>query len=103
MMYYHYIIMNTAIYPIRTQISLSTDLKRLIEASRTRLNESLSEYLRRAAILRMMLEDREKNDLQTVAMAVIGNVAKSKSGWNQVKNISSWQKQERRNEDRHRT
>ncbi|MEK7064728.1 MAG: hypothetical protein AAB973_03935 [Patescibacteria group bacterium] len=95
--------MNTAIYPIRTQISLSTDLKRLIEASRTRLNESLSEYLRRAAILRMMLEDREKNDLQTVAMAVIGNVAKSKSGWNQVKNISSWQKQERRNEDRHRT
>jgi len=102
-MYYYYIIMNTAIYPTRTQISLSPDLKRLIEASGARLKESLSGYLRRAAILRMMLEDREKNDLEMVARTVVGSITKSKSGWSRIKNISSWQRQERRNEDRHRT
>ncbi len=102
-MYYYYIIMNTAPYPVRTQISLSPDLKRLIETSGARLKESLSGYLRQAAILRLMLEDIEKNDLKMVAETVVGSVAKSRSGWKQIKNVSIWQRQERQNENRHRS
>ncbi len=95
--------MNDAIYPLRTQISLSPDLKRLIEASGAKLKESLSGYLRRAAILRMMLEDIEKTDLKMVAGTVVGNVTKPRSGWRQTKNVSVWQRQERQNENRHRS
>ena len=94
--------MNTAIYPIRTQISLSPELKILIEVRGAVLNEGLSEYLRRAAVLRMAVEDMERNDLKLIAQTVVGNVPKSKSGWKNVKNIGEWQRQLRKNEDRHR-
>lgn len=94
--------MNTAIYPVRTQISLSDDLKKLIARRGQRLNESLSEYLRKAAVIRMALEDIEVNDLKTIAKSVIGSVPRQDSGWRSVKDISSWQRQERRYENRHR-
>lgn len=94
--------MNTAIYPIRTQISLSPELKKLIEMRGAVLNEGLSEYLRRAAILRMAVEDVERNDLKLIAQTVVGSVPKSKSGWKNVKNIGEWQRKLRKNEDRHR-
>ena len=94
--------MNTAIYPIRTQISLSPELKKLIEVRGAVLNEGLSEYLRRAAVLRMAVEDMERNDLKLIAQTVVGNVPKSKSGWKNVKNIGELQSQLRKNEDRHR-
>ena len=94
--------MNTAIYPIRTQISLSPELRKLIEMRGAVLNEGLSEYLRRAAVLRMAVEDMERNDLKLIAQTVIGSVPKSKSGWKNVKNIGEWQRQLRKNEDRHR-
>lgn len=101
-MYYDYIIMQTAIYPVRTQISLSDDLKKLIAVRGNRLNESLSEYLRKAAIIRMALEDMETGDLKTVAQSVVGGVSRRDSGWRSVKDISVWQRQERRHEDQHR-
>lgn len=65
-------------------------------------NESLSEYLRQAALLRMMLEDVERNDLKLIAKTVVGGVSKSKSGWKNIKNIGEWQRQLRKNEDQHR-
>lgn len=95
--------MNTAIYPVRTQISLSDDLKKLIAGRGQRLNESLSEYLRKAAVIRMALEDMEANDLKTVAQSVVGGVSRRDSGWRSIKDISAWQQQERRHEDRHRS
>lgn len=103
MMYYYYIIMQTAIYPVRTQISLSDDLKKLIAVRGNRLNESLSEYLRKAAIIRMALEDMEVSDLKAVAESVVGGVSHRDSGWRNIKNISVWQRQERRHENRHRS
>lgn len=101
-MYYDYIIMQTAIYPSRTQISLSPDLKRLIGARGDRLNESLSKYLRKAAVIRMALEDMETNDLKMIAKSVVDSVQRKDSGWQNIKDISAWQQQERRDEDRHR-
>jgi hypothetical protein len=103
MMYYDYIIMNRAVYPIRTQISLSPQLKRLIKIRGGGLDESLSEYLRKAAILRMALEDIDRNDLRRVAMTVIGGVSKQKGGWSREKSVSSWQSRVRRDEDEHRS
>lgn len=94
--------MNTAIYPVRTQISLSDDLKKLIARRGQRLNESLSEYLRKAAVIRMALEDMEVSDLKTIAKSVIGSVPRQDSGWRNIKDISAWQRQERRHENRHR-
>ena len=95
--------MNTAIYPIRTQISLSPELKRLIEMRGAVLNEGLSEYLRRAAVLRMAVDDVERNDLKLIAKTVVGGVPKSKSGWKNVKNVGEWQRKLRKDEDRHRS
>lgn len=94
--------MNTAIYPIRTQISLSPGLKKLIGARGDRFNESLSEYLRKAALIRMALEDTEANDLKMIANSIVGSVSRQDSGWRNVKNISTWQRQERHDEDQHR-
>lgn len=65
--------------------------------------ESLSEYLRKAAMLRMALEDVGKSNLKLVAKAIVGTVSKSKSGWRNVSNLSGWQRELRRDEDRHRT
>lgn len=94
--------MQMAIYPIRTQISLSSELKKLIEMRGAVLNEGLSEYLRRAAVLRMAVDDVERNDLKLIAKTVIGGVSKSKSGWKNVKNIGEWQRRLRKDEDQHR-
>lgn len=94
--------MNTAIYPVRTQISLSPELKKLIEMRGAVLNEGLSEYLRRAAVLRMAVDDIARNDLKLIAETVVGSVSKSKSGWKNVRNIGKWQRKLRKDEDQHR-
>ncbi|OGM26153.1 hypothetical protein A3D00_02930 [Candidatus Woesebacteria bacterium RIFCSPHIGHO2_02_FULL_38_9] len=95
--------MKQAIYPNRTQISLSPELKALIEARIALSQESFSEYLRKAAIIRMILEDVEKNELALIAKTIIGSIPKNKSGWKDIKDISKWQREERVNEDKHRS
>ncbi|MBI5357090.1 hypothetical protein HZB78_05800 [Candidatus Collierbacteria bacterium] len=95
--------MNTAVYPIRTQISLSPELRKLIEMRGAVLNEGLSEYLRRAAVLRMAVDDVERNDLKLIAQTVVGSIPKFKSGWKNVKNIGEWQRKSRKDEDQHRS
>lgn len=94
--------MRTATTPIRTQISLSPILKQLIEAKEAVTGEGLSKYLRKAAIIRMLLEETEREDLKVVADAVVGTILPQNSGWKDEKDISAWQRRERRNEDRHR-
>ena len=101
-MYYYYI-MNTAKYSARTQISLPAELKSLIEKEGGLQNESLSEYLRKSAILRMALTSNRKNELKTVASAVVGHAQKSKGGWKAVSNVSLWQRNGRRDENSHRS
>ncbi len=100
-MYYHYI-MKQVMYPNRTQISLPNDLKSLIEAYATKYGESLSEYVRKAALVRMVIDDADKRDLERIANAVIGSVPKTKSGWKNIKDIAKWQSNLRKDEDVHR-
>ena len=102
MMYYYYI-MNKEKYAVRTQISLSPELKNLIEKESGLLNEGLSEYLRKSAILRMALKIRQENELAVVAEAVVGKVKKNKGGWKDVKDVKEWQRSQRRHEDTHRS
>lgn len=90
-------------YSLRTQISLSPQLRNLINIQKIYMGESLSEYLRKAAILRMVAENIEKKDLNLVAEAVIGKVLKNKSGWKKIKDVPEWQRKERENEDKHRS
>lgn len=94
--------MKQAIYSSRTQISLSPELKKLIESEGQLLKESLSEYLRKAAILRMVLDANKAKQLELVAEAVVGKVARNKSGWKDIKNISLWQSNLRKDESKHR-
>lgn len=94
--------MKTATTPIRTQISLSPALKQLIEAKEAVTGESLSKYLRKAALIRMLLEETERDDLKLVADAVVGTVRLQNSGWKDEQDIAAWQRRERKNEDRHR-
>ena len=95
--------MKTAIYPNRTQISLSNELKSLIEARGNLSNESLSGYLRKSALIRMALEDNEIQENALIAEAVVGKVDITKSGWSKIKNVSSWQRKERGHEESHRS
>jgi len=95
--------MKQAVCPNRTQISLSDDIKALIESRAFMRGESLSEYLRKAAVVRMALEDVDKADLALIADAVIGKIQKGNSGWKHVSDIGAWQKKEREYEDKHRT
>jgi len=94
--------MQRTLYTQRTQISLSPKLRELIDAQRLLWQESLSEYLRKAAILRIALEDLEKQDLSYLANAVVGQVSKKTSGWKNIRDISLWQKKLRKDENKHR-
>lgn len=89
-MYYHYIIMQTAT-TIRTQISLTPEIKRAIEARKRLTGESLSEYLRKAALIRLMSEDEEDKELERLAQTVIGSVSlKDHSEWKTKKKVQKW-------------
>jgi len=94
--------MKQAIYPNRTQISLPNDLKALIDAYAAKYGESVSEYLRKAALVRMVIDDADKKDLERIANAVVGTIPKNKSGWKNVKDLAKWQSNLRRDEDKHR-
>lgn len=47
-------------YSLRTQISLSRSLRKLIDMERKIYGETLAEYLRRAVLLRLALESEEE-------------------------------------------
>lgn len=92
MMYYNYIIMQTS-STIRTQISLTPEIKRAIEAKKRITGESMSEYLRKAALIRMMAEEEEKKELEMLAKSIIGSVSlKNHPNWNTKRKIQRWLK-----------
>lgn len=62
----------------------------------------MSEYLRRAAIIRMALEENEASDLKLIADAVVGKVSPKDSGWKDIKDIAAWQRETRKRENLHR-
>lgn len=60
--------------PVRTQITLTAGLKQLVEAAARQRNESLSEYLRRAAALRLVLEQDETVNREELAETIFGSM-----------------------------
>lgn len=76
---------------IRTQISLTPSLKKAIEDKRNITGESLSAYLRKAALLRLQLEEEEKKDLKELARIVVGSVSlKEHTEWQNKKKLKRW-------------
>lgn len=95
--------MKQSIYSWRTQISLSPQLRKIIDTQRILSGESLSKYLRKAAVLRLALEEVEKKKLELIAETVVGKAPKARGGWKKVKSAVVWQRKERRNEASHRS
>ncbi len=76
---------------IRAQVVLTSLLKRLIETQRRTTGETLSEYLRKAAILRILAEDEEHRELDTLANLLIGSVSlKKHPEWKTKAKVTSW-------------
>lgn len=76
---------------VRTQITLTEKIKGLIEDVATARGESLSEYLRKAALIRLLLEDKEKGDLEKLAERVVGSVnLNSHPEWKTRSKVQKW-------------
>ena len=76
---------------VRTQITLTSELKKLIEKKAKLKGESLSGYLRRAAMLQLRREAQEKKDLEELANKVIGSIDLEKhSYWKDKKSVNKW-------------
>lgn len=79
---------------IRTQISLTRAIKRAIEAKGRLLGESLSEYLRKAAVIRLFAEEEEKKELEMLARNFVGAGKNKKSNprWKNHAAVEKWRK-----------
>jgi len=86
-------LMNQNDQTIRTQITLTAGLKKLIEDSAKKKRQSLSEYLRRAALLNLLIDRGEEEDLDKLADRVVGSVdLENHSEWKNKKSINKWLK-----------
>lgn len=79
---------------LRTQITLTTSLKRVVEAKKRLLGESLAEYLRKAAVLRLLAEDEEDRDLKILAESFTRPRLWKKQhlSWQSKKAVKNWQR-----------
>jgi len=76
---------------VRTQITLTLALKKAVEDVAENRGESLSEYLRKAAIIRLFLEKREKEDMKKLALEAVGSVdLKKNPKWNTRNKVYKW-------------
>jgi metal-responsive CopG/Arc/MetJ family transcriptional regulator len=76
---------------VRTQITLTDTLKSHIEDISKQRGESLSEYLRKAAIIRLLLERQEQEDLEKLAKRVVGSISlKDHPEWSSKKKVYNW-------------
>jgi len=83
-------------YSIRTQISLSPTLKRLIDIKRKLWGESLAEYLRKAAMMRILTEAEEEEEMKRIVKLTKGCIDKGKyPELDNLAGIVQWQKEER--------
>ena len=68
-------------------------LKKMIEEKAKKDNKSLSEYLRQAAVLSLVLEKKREDDLNQLAKRVIGSVdLSSNPNWRSRKKMDKWLK-----------
>ena len=76
---------------VRTQITLTKNIKKLIEKHARTTGESLSEYLRKAAMVRLLIENKDQNQLKKLAERVIGSVdLKKHPEWKNEKVVQKW-------------
>lgn len=83
----------------RTQIYLPRDLREEIDKLRALTGESMAEYMRKAARLRVKREmenKKEKQDLKKLAKEITSGV--KKSGWDGV-DVMRWQREIREDRD----
>ena len=77
---------------IRTQISLTPKIKRAIEVKRRLTGESLSSYLRKAAMIRLMVEEEEAKELKILAHNFVGTGKWTKTNphWKNKQTVQKW-------------
>ena len=79
---------------VRTQISLTRTIKRAVELKGKLLGESLSEYLRKAAVIRILAEEEEDKELQLVINNFVGagKWEKTHPNWKSKAAVKAWRK-----------
>jgi len=86
---------------VRTQITLTKNLKQLIEQQIKPQNISLAEYLRQAAILKLYLDRQQNTDLHALSDEVLGSLdLHNYPDWQTEDKIKQWQKQSRQTWDK---
>ncbi|MBI2641596.1 hypothetical protein HYW87_03320 [Candidatus Roizmanbacteria bacterium] len=76
---------------VRTQITLTEKLKQLVEKKAVEKDISLSEYLRRAALVSLLVEGDEREELKRLADMVIGSVSSKKNPhWKNKRAVKKW-------------
>ena len=77
---------------VRTQISLTREIKRAIEAKGRLLGESLSEYLRKSAAIRLLAEEEEEKELEALANNFVraGTWKKNHPHWKNKASVKRW-------------
>lgn len=81
---------------LRTQIYLPEDLKEEIDSARRFTGESLSDYLRKAALERTKKDKKRKVDLKKLAKEFTNGV--KKSGWEGI-DVLKWQREVRKDRE----
>lgn len=79
---------------IRTQISLTRTIKKAIEVKARLFGESLSAYLRKAALIRLAMEEEEEKELKTLARNFVGGSPwnRKHANWATRKSVKEWNK-----------
>lgn len=78
---------------LRTQILLPPNLRQMIDLDRKQKEESLSEYLRKAARSRLQKNKRDYTNLKNLAQKLIGALDLSKyPEWSSRKKVNLWQR-----------
>lgn len=78
---------------IRTQITLTESLKQLVEEKADLKGQSLSEYIRRALMLSLLVDKQQTIDLEKLANQLIGSVNSQKNPqWKTVSGVKKWVK-----------
>lgn len=76
---------------VRTQITLTQNIKKIVEEMASDVGESLSEYLRKAALMRILVEQNQAEDRGEFIKSVIGSVKmKGHPNWSTKAKVEKW-------------
>lgn len=76
---------------VRTQITLTKTIKSVIEQKSAMLGISMSEYLRRAALVTALVDSEKEQDRTKLASAVLGSVnLQNHPEWKNKTSLKRW-------------